>query len=66
MLPPEPRAERPLLEGVVDRGRLLEDVGQGDHQAAGQLGEEEGVGSVLDQLAVALLSLVGVDLNIFA
>ena len=49
----EPGRQRPLLEGVVDRGGLLEDVAESDGHAAAQLGDEERVGGGLSELPPA-------------
>ena len=51
MFPAEPGRQRPLLEGVVDGGGLLEDVSEGDGHPAPDLRDEEGVGRVLGHLA---------------
>ena len=51
MFPTESRGQRPLLEGIVDGGGLLEDVSEGDGHPAPDLRDEEGVGRVLRHLA---------------
>ena len=63
MFSSEPRAERPLLEWVIDGSGLLEDGSECDHESPEQLREEDGVGRLLDQLGDRVGVFVRVDLN---
>ena len=58
MLPTEPWRQGPLLKGVVDGGRLLEDVAKGDCHPPAQLGDEQTVRSIVCHFPPCWLTLV--------
>lgn len=64
VLAPEPGAERSLLEGVIDGGRLFEDVGERDGETARQFGPEHGLGGPIGDIAHLHARLYGIHVDV--